>query len=257
MQINSLATPPSRRAKSKSILEECFYKGSLTDFYQCFPFGTTLQRCDQTTVKRPPLLSAGRRCPGNSLSVAGSRNGPARTSVQQEREPESKEAEADCGHIWQELLVKYDPDTHSWKTHHCLWEEDLLWSSVTLPKWGMMQGGVCLELMTWARHTSESDAGSEESWPTPCARDWKGANAVDGLTRNDGKSRMDQLPNAVAHGGTSTRQTFQTTKEKQKAGGQLNPDWVEWLMGWPIGWTACEPLATDKFQRWLNSHGKC
>lgn len=20
-------------------------------------------------------------------------------------------------------------------------------------------------------------------------------------------------------------------------GGQLNPDWVEWLMGFPIGWT--------------------
>jgi hypothetical protein len=25
----------------------------------------------------------------------------------------------------------------------------------------------------------------------------------------------------------------------------LNPDWVEWLMGWPIGYTAVEPLARD------------
>lgn len=41
------------------------------------------------------------------------------------------------------------------------------------------------------------------------------------------------------------------------AGGRLNPSWVEWLMGWPIGWTACEPLATDKFQLWCNSHGRC
>ena len=24
--------------------------------------------------------------------------------------------------------------------------------------------------------------------------------------------------------------------------GQLNPDWVEWLMGWPIGWTSLEPM---------------
>jgi hypothetical protein len=30
-------------------------------------------------------------------------------------------------------------------------------------------------------------------------------------------------------------------------GGQLNPPWVEWLMGWPIGWTDLKPLGTDKF----------
>jgi len=38
-------------------------------------------------------------------------------------------------------------------------------------------------------------------------------------------------------------------------GGQLNPTWVEWLMGWPLGWTDLKPLETDKFQQWLNSHG--
>lgn len=29
----------------------------------------------------------------------------------------------------------------------------------------------------------------------------------------------------------------------------------EWMMGWPIGWTALEPLATDRFQAWLHWHG--
>ena len=29
-------------------------------------------------------------------------------------------------------------------------------------------------------------------------------------------------------------------------GGQLNPPWVEWLMGWPIGWTDLKPLGMDK-----------
>ncbi len=38
-------------------------------------------------------------------------------------------------------------------------------------------------------------------------------------------------------------------------GGQLNPNWVEWLMGWPIGWTALEPLEMDRFQQWLELHG--
>jgi hypothetical protein len=25
--------------------------------------------------------------------------------------------------------------------------------------------------------------------------------------------------------------------------GHLNPDWVEWLMGWPVGWTSLDPLS--------------
>jgi len=36
-------------------------------------------------------------------------------------------------------------------------------------------------------------------------------------------------------------------------GGQLNPDWVEWLMGWPIGWTSLEPLPADNFAQWLDA----
>jgi len=30
------------------------------------------------------------------------------------------------------------------------------------------------------------------------------------------------------------------------AGGALNPMWVEWLMGWPLGWTDLKPLEMDK-----------
>ena len=44
--------------------------------------------------------------------------------------------------------------------------------------------------------------------------------------------------------------------------GRVNPTWVEWLMGWPIGHSALEPLATDKFHEWRrprqdtrNTHG--
>lgn len=38
-------------------------------------------------------------------------------------------------------------------------------------------------------------------------------------------------------------------------GGALNPEWVEWLMGVPIGWTALQPLAMDRFRQWLEGHG--
>lgn len=42
----------------------------------------------------------------------------------------------------------------------------------------------------------------------------------------------------------------QISEEERKSmragnGGQLNPDWVEWLMGWPIKWTALEPIELD------------
>jgi DNA (cytosine-5)-methyltransferase 1 len=40
--------------------------------------------------------------------------------------------------------------------------------------------------------------------------------------------------------------------------GPLNPEWVEWLMGWPLGWTDLKPLAMDKFREWQQQHsGRC
>lgn len=35
-----------------------------------------------------------------------------------------------------------------------------------------------------------------------------------------------------------------------QVGGSLNPDWVEWLMGWPLGWTSLEPLPLDVVSTW-------
>jgi hypothetical protein len=44
--------------------------------------------------------------------------------------------------------------------------------------------------------------------------------------------------------------------ESPESGGQLNPTWVEWLMGWPLGWTDCAASAMDKCRQWCASHGK-
>lgn len=90
----------------------------------------------------------------------------------------------------------------------------------------------CPSLHGMARHNR---------WPTPSARDWKD---TPGMTaqRKDGKSRDDQLPRRVY------------SRDKVPAGGgKLSPTWVEWLMGWPIGWTDCEPLGMDRYHRWPRS----
>lgn len=35
-----------------------------------------------------------------------------------------------------------------------------------------------------------------------------------------------------------------------KCGGRLNPDWIEWLMGWPIGWTSLDAFNPEKLKAW-------
>ena len=34
-------------------------------------------------------------------------------------------------------------------------------------------------------------------------------------------------------------------------GGQLNPDWTEWLMDWPPGWTDLKPMSHEDFNDWF------
>ena len=34
------------------------------------------------------------------------------------------------------------------------------------------------------------------------------------------------------------------------------PSFEEWMLGWPVMWAAQTPLGTDKFQSWLQQHGK-
>lgn len=58
----------------------------------------------------------------------------------------------------------------------------------------------------------------------------------------------------VARMGDRTMDCFQSLPSQ--IGGQLNPPWVEWLMGWPIAWTELEPLETARFQQWPHSHSE-
>jgi hypothetical protein len=82
-------------------------------------------------------------------------------------------------------------------------------------------------------------AQAAKMWPTP------GAN--EDSYRLGGNSQQSKSLGSIAR--------REALAESPESGGQLNPPWVEWLMGWPIGWTDLKPLETDKSQRWPHSHG--
>lgn len=79
-------------------------------------------------------------------------------------------------------------------------------------------------------HAIRDRAAISAPWPTPCASDHKG-NGKNGSDR-------DRLDYAVERGKTK-RHIYQTVGTHPDTANcrMLNPDWVEWLMGWPIGWT--------------------
>jgi len=215
---------------------------------------------------------------------------PVRISPLQEKAQESQASEAVCGSTWRESSVKYCLNSSSWKTHRCLWEEDLPSSSLTLPQWGMMRNGVLWERTTPALLTIGTESGSwptpracmtggatperlndknrnlekavaQTMWPTPNQRDWKDTGATQGNRKSPNLGTMVHqwaTPTKVDAQGGPGRSDKRTGGDnlRTQVGGQLNPTWVEWLMGWPLGWTDCAVSATDKFQQWQRSHGR-
>ena len=78
--------------------------------------------------------------------------------------------------------------------------------------------------------------GAVRQWPTASARDWKDTPGMaQEATNPDGslRKRTDQLARAVYE------------DDPQNTTGQLNPDWVEWLMGVPTGWTDLGSWGTE------------
>ncbi len=248
--------PPLR---SKTTHAEFYCNGKLTESYLDSLSGTM---CEPSTGSS-----------GEERSMLSQVDFRAKTSAPQEKARESKVNAQDSGASSHELSVRYDPATSSWKTHQCLWEEVLPESSVILPKWGMMRAGVLSEHITPAHLISVTESGSSENWPTPTRSDYRGRgpnSSQQGLPDvvKRGKLKRNIYPTTKTNGfcgGSGAAEKvraneYLTDEEKRLMlagnGGQLNPDWVEWLMGWPIGWTDLKPLATDKFQQWLDSHGK-
>lgn len=159
-------------------------------------------------------------------------------------------------------------------------------SSPAFPKQGIMQHGQCWELMTSERRTSGKGSGSlrkipdgktffhtpnthgmdggsngrkalrkrqKVEWLTPTATDGKRcAFKLESLAKHWDKKPRANLAEQIAH--LSEPQTL--TPELAR-GGALNPEWVEWLMGWPTKWSGLNALEMDKFLSWRQQFLLC
>jgi len=190
-----------------------------------------------------------------------------------------------CGERWRGWLAKYDHASSSWRTAQCSLLSEEPESLATLPRSGMTRDGLLWELPMSVRPTNGTGSGlwrtpdtgaggtsgllkqgkthrangqpiqirlvdqvlNPRLWPTPAARDYKGANGFETTQRKIGegkRAQMGQLPNAVQQ------------ELGRPIGGTLNPNWTEWLMGWPPGWTDLKPLEMGKSPCVLQPHGE-
>jgi hypothetical protein len=233
---------------------------------------------------------------GEELSMSSVVAFHVRTLVPQEKAQELMENDQECGEKWRASFVKYDPDSSSWKTHQCSLLGDLDEFLETWPQWGLMRNGECWEQQTLERrirgtesglspngvdsfhtpNTTGLDGGSnsrkalkkrQEMWPTPQSRDWKGSSgrSLKGM-ECDLPTKVKMWPTPRTKGmcggsGSWDLLNKNTTMEEARLmgagnGGQLNPPWVEWLMGWPIGFTDLKPLEMDKCHCARQQHGE-
>jgi hypothetical protein len=100
-----------------------------------------------------------------------------------------------------------------------------------------MQSGIAYQRPSSAYLTSATGLGL---LPTPTVAQ----------SRNRTSARSN--PNSEHHDGVTLLDWLwlNVGQVKQK------PLFVEWMMGWPLGWTDLQPLETDKFQQWLHAHGR-
>jgi len=273
-EANSSGGLPSAPSRSTTTPAESSWPDRTTDALSRSRSGTTL----------PPSTAAH----GVDWWMSYLADSRAKTSALLARETDWRASGAVSGSKCGASSGKFDPVTSSWKTAQLSLFGGSEPCSEIWPRWGMMRDGEFWALTTPAHLISAIESGS---WPTPnvCG----GGNPPTLLKpkgnhfiRRSGKKAqlsLDQAVKLVAVGAIPTPRastgkhgiawcraesgehrhnledwlgTLWLKEGNQRiAGMNVNPDWQDWLMGWPIGHTDLAALATDKFQQWCASHG--
>lgn len=203
--------------------------------------------------------------------MAGSRN-PARIFPLQDAEKAWEDHEVLYFLKSLVSLARYDPDSCSWRTSQRLLFEEQNELLENFAASGMTVDGAFYPLRMWARITDGKDGGvlpgDGRLWMTPKAGNCGMTARTTGRPLERSTHLQAQVhywptPRANKIGGYSSKRFRPTLEETVKmwptptsragqnpgehgqggqnlatvAGGQLNPTWVELLMGYPPGWT--------------------
>lgn len=255
----SSAGEPSAPSSSTPTPQAFLWRDKTTVAWRRFPSG---MMCEPLTDDR-----------GAAVLMSFLAASPARTSAPRARARASKVSDPASGKRWSASWVKYDRNTSSWRTVQCSLVEGLDEFSEIWPRWGMMRDGACSALSMPALLISASASGSwptlnkmdaHDAWSMQDPEHWekrRAAKEAEGI-RLQFPLRMavQKWPTPTASDATSGPGKASTAQGgdnlRTAVGGLLNPDWTEWLMGWPIGWTALQPLEMDRFREWSASHGR-
>jgi len=207
-----------------------WHKGKMTECSSLSLFGLT---CAVLTENH-----------GKALLTSFLEASRARTYQRQETELALTASGQDSGEKWPESSVRFDLNSCSWKTHRCLWVEDLPWSLVTLPKWGLMRSGFVYQHPTLERPINVTVSGLV---PTPRAS--MGSHGIAWARARTGEHRSN-LEDWLAHQHISQGGA-------EIPGLKVSPNYAEWLMRWPMGWTELKPLGMVRFREWQQQHSEC
>ena len=107
-----------------------------------------------------------------------------------------------------------------------------LWPTPNVPNGGHSpKGGMSPTGMTPDGKKRQVGLEQAVKWPPPNSRDHKGAPGAGSRERG---GRQASLPASL---------------KDSEGSGSLNPTWVEWLMGYPLGWTDCGDSATPSSRK--------
>ena len=144
------------------------------------------------------------------------------------------------GPISGESSLKSNHDSASLKTWQDIFHLDLDQYGETFADWVTRLKRDSLRRQKLALRISDNGSSF---WATPTSRDHKdGASPSEKVATNSLLGR--QAPRTPMPGQQSSNESL-----------TLNPRFVEWLMGFPIGWTDLQPLETASYQQWQQQHG--
>jgi hypothetical protein len=180
---------------------------------------------------------------------------PVRTSAAPAIEQASRAPDPDSGKSSYGWFARLSPTKSEWKTPQISLLGDSESFSETWPRWGSMRDGVCYLLPTLAPTISVNASGS--LLPTLTVngnnnRPYPGKKSGYGLAT--AIALLPTLTTIGLNGGSNSRRATAKRGEPPTHLGPLNPDWCEWFMGFPIGWTVSTALEMLKFHEWQQQH---